>query len=129
MEGLVLVVALAAFGFVLSYIGFNLDKGKHYFLQVIIIGVVIVTLGTQLPRAAIDYEQECDIVIANETVNGNVTSYEYTQQCEDRTNAPETFAKAGFWFIRIFFAYLFFYLLFTLGKPFMEWAKGRMGRW
>jgi len=127
MEGIVLILAITAWCGIMAYIAFSVDKATHFFLQFILLVLVIMVASTQLPRAVDDYSQECDYLIMNETITGNTTSYSYNFECENRTNIPTTFYKTGFWTVRIFWAYLFFYLLYVFYKPFKEWYDRKRG--
>lgn len=130
MEGLILLLAITAFCVIISYIAFNLDKDQHFFLQMILLVIVIVVASTQLPRVANEYNQDCKHIILNETIIGNTTHYTYNYTCNTSsdTNTPTTFYKTGFWTVRVFWAYLFLYLLWAVAKPMLEYLKERKGK-
>lgn len=127
MDGLILIFGITAFCAILAYIAFSVDREVHFFLQFLLLGIVMVVATTQIPRAVDDYAQDCDHLIMNESVAGNTTTYGYAYTCENVTNIPSTFYKSGFWTLRVFFAYLFFYLLYVFVKPFKDWFDRKKG--
>lgn len=126
-DGLTLVVALGLFMFLFAYIAFKLDASKHSFFQLLIIGF-LAFMATQLPRAAIEYGDDCGLVVANETVLGNVTSFDYVTVCDERGSTDETFLKASLWFVRVWVAWVLIYILWSFGQFVVGFWKGRGGR-
>lgn len=84
------IAGIFAICFLLLYVAFNVDKEKHFILQLLILGfVVVVTI--LIPKVILDF------------TNDYSTSL--------------TFYKATIWFIRLFWVYLFFYLLSEMFAP------------
>jgi hypothetical protein len=78
-----------------------------------------------IPKALIDERDTCQIVVANETVAGNTTSYEHEYYCYDYTkNTDGIFYNGIMWYIRIFGVYIFMYLLyvFYLKSKLVNWG-------
>lgn len=109
-----LVLGIASVCAILSYVAFSLDLKKHWLLQIIILVFVVTLSSVVIPTVTLDYEQVCEPVVANQTVLFNTTTFQYEDHCYDRTNVPSVFAKAGYWFIRVFFVYYFFWMLWEM---------------
>lgn len=86
--------------------------GKHFLLQLLLLFFIaggVLLIG----KAGID--QTCDVVVVNETVSGNTTINSYDQQCFDnQASTALTFYKGTLWFVRLLFAYVFFYFLYEV---------------
>jgi hypothetical protein len=90
---LVIIFGVFSFCFILIYIAFKVNPEKHFYLQLIILLFVIV-ITVIIPKAILDYTS-------------------------DFTTAT-TFYKAVTWFIRVFWIYVFFYVVFEFIKPLLE---------
>jgi len=101
MTSIVIIVGVFAFCILMLYTAFNLDKKKHFFLQLIFIVSSLVT-ATLIPKAVIDYASDY----------GTAT----------------TFFNAVYWIIRVFFGYMFFYIMYELGLPLYEYIQKKSGK-
>jgi len=116
--GIELIVGIGIVLFLLIYFAFAWDKKEHYLLQLLaaffFIGLLIL-----IPKSLIDDQDNCEIVIANETVVGNSTdyntTYEYKEFCitEDKATASIFFISIS-WFMRIFYTYIFLYFVYVI---------------
>jgi len=93
MTPMVIIAGIFAFCFLLLYIGFNVDREKHFFLQLIIL-IVVIIMTILIPKTILDY------------TNNYGTS--------------TTFYKGVIWFIRIFWGYVVLYIFSEFGKPFLR---------
>ena len=93
MTGIVLIIGIFAISILLLYLAFNMDKEKHKFLQLIVIGFVI-GVSILIPKAVLDY------------TNNFTTAL--------------TFFIAMTWFVRVFWVYMLFYLLYEFAFPFIK---------
>lgn len=118
--GLELIIGIGICAFLLLYFAFQWDKKEHYLLQLLTAFFFIFIL-LLIPKAAIDEKDTCQIVVANETIMGNTTSYDYTNYCiENVRTTSATFYKAIMWFIRVFLVYLFMYF------NYVAWLKSKL---
>lgn len=113
LDGLSLLIGLGIIAFLFLYFIFNLDE-KHFLLKLLMsfffIGILLL-----IPKVLIDHQDNCNVVIANETVTGNVTSYEYKEHCEtDTYNTPTILYKTIMGFIRIYILYIFLYFNYVM---------------
>lgn len=90
LSGLVIIAGVFAVCFLLLYTAFKLDKEKHFILQLIILMFTVVVM-ILIPKGIIDF--------TNNFATAGI------------------FYKATTWFIRIFWGYMFFYLLFEIFTP------------
>lgn len=90
LSGLVIIAAVFALSYLLLYLSFNLDKNKHTFLQLIIVGFVI-GISILIPKSAMDYAMNY--------------------------NTSLTLFKSTTWFVRIFWVYMFFYIMYEFLLP------------
>lgn len=118
-----LIIGIAACCIVLLYLAFSWDKKEHWLLQLFTC-IFVVFLLTLVPKAGLDNKDTCEIVLANETVNGNFTSYDYMNHCESNAYTTHTtFFKSISFFTKVFIAYLFVYFNYVL------WIKKRLDNW
>lgn len=98
LTGIVIIIAVFSIGYLLLYLTFKLDAEKHRFLQLIILGFVV-GISILIPKAAIDY----------------ASNY----------NTSVIFYTAITWFIRVFWAYMFFYILYEFFVPLAQKYRKR----
>lgn len=127
MSGSILIGSLAVIAAVLCFLFWKLseENGNSRFpLQVIIFGFllgVIVLLG----KAAVDYEDNCAWLVSNSTSTGATTSYNYTYQCSENTNATAPILyRITTWIVTVTTLYLFFAFAFELFQWFAWRKKG-----
>lgn len=126
MDGLALIIGLGIYGFIWAYIALKMDFEKHFFLQLLVLGFLAVLL-LQVPRAAIEYGQDCTTVLSNQTVSGNFTSYEYREECFNHGDTDVTFFKAATWWVRIFWTYLIVWIIYHLTVKLIDYFKRKKG--
>lgn len=68
---------------------YKLDDEKHLILQLIFIFFIFATL-LLIPKAALDENTVCEVVTANETLVGNVTSYQHTTYCYEKNDSTNS---------------------------------------
>lgn len=95
------------------YFAFQWDKKEHFLLQ-LLASFFFVSLLLLIPKAALDNQNNCNIVIANETISFNTTSYDYKYFCEENiSNTETTFFKIIVYFQRIFYGYIILYFMYV----------------
>lgn len=99
---LVVIAGVFALCALLLYAAFNLDKKKHFFLQIIILVFVIVLSAVLIPKTVLDYA--------------------------NNYNTSNRFFISALWFVRLFWAYLFFYIFYEVGKPIWDSFMKKLGR-
>jgi uncharacterized membrane protein YbhN (UPF0104 family) len=135
---LTLVLAIAAVGFLVSYLFFktedNEEYNHHFLLRLLLLGVlfgVFVLLG----KAGIDSGTSCDLVVVNKyddhSVNPDVNvTYTYDTICYSNTdaNTAVTFYTLTLWLVRLLTAYILIYFLYEVFKYFERIVRGKRGR-
>ena len=86
----IIILGVFAICFLLLYTAFKIDKEKHFILQLIILIFTIVVM-ILIPKTIMDYS--------------------------DNFATAGIFYKAVLWFIRIFWVYMFFYLIKEMIVP------------
>lgn len=102
------IIGIFAVCLLIMYIAFNLDE-THFLLKLLLFFVFLVTLPL-IPKVLIDNQDHCTTEIANTTITGNVTAYEYTRQCT--TNTTNTYnilyrTTTWLWYISIGYMIIF----------------------
>lgn len=123
METLSFIIGIGVFAFLLVYMIFKFNSKTHVILQ-LAVSMFIVVLLLLIPKVLIE-DQNCDIVIQNETVSGNTTSYNYQEYCTTNENtSAKILYKSIMWFVRFFVTYLFMYMIwaFFLKDKFYLWG-------
>ena len=114
------IIALGIVAFLILFFVFQWDRREHFLLQ-LIGSFFFIYLILLIPKVMIDNQDTCEIVMANETLTGNITTYEYQNFCITNTeNTPTLFYKIILWFIRLFISYLVLYFNYTL------WLKSKL---
>lgn len=109
-----LIIAISVTSFLLLHFVYKWDKEDHIFLHVLGSFFFIFML-LLVPKAALDHQNDCEIVVANETVVGNTTTYGHAEFCVTNPNKTETiFYKLYMGFVYVFVAYMFVYLSYVL---------------
>lgn len=68
-----------------------------------------------MAKTSLDYKDNCDFVIVNQTVTGNTTTLEYDYLCETNANTTAvTYYKSTLWYLRLFFIYVFIYFVYEV---------------
>ena len=119
IPGLVLLLAIAVVVFLLLYFANNLEE-EHAPLRLLVF-ILAFSLLLFVPKVAVDNEDHCNLVVANQTVVGNITSFEYTYQCAQATNNTARLFLRGYTFWLVVFA---MYLLITFSKEIIDFLKG-----
>jgi len=109
MEVIAAVIGIVGISFLLLYIVFSLDP-EHFLLKLLLILFFLVAIGL-IPKALIDEQDYCDYVKANQTVAGNVTTYQYARVCTtNSTNTYDILIEMTTWLWRLVFTYMLIYL-------------------
>ena len=106
-----IALGIGIFSFLLFIFISNLGE-EHTLLKFLTaffaIGILIL-----LPKVYI--EDQCFPVVANETVSGNITEFDYTMFCETTHHSSGvTFQKTANWFFICFVTYIFMYLMYFI---------------
>lgn len=126
MEALALIVGIGIVCFILLYFAFNLEK-QHIVLKLLLI-LTSMSLLILVPKAGLDYKDNCDIVVENSTLNStnNMTTYDYIYFCNTNDNSTQSsFYKVFLWFIRAFILYLAVYFVWTVFMYFKDTILAR----
>jgi hypothetical protein len=107
-------LAVLTFLGLLGFLFYALRDKEHIVYRVFII-MFVVFLAIILPKATIDDSNYCAIVTSNQTVEGNVTSYEYEKLCFTNENSTTqsffTYVTRFIWFT---VTYLLVYLIYKV---------------
>lgn len=107
-----LIISIGIVCFLLLYFSFNLEK-KHFLLKLIITFVVFFMV-LLIPKININYEN-CTNEITNQTISGNITTYEYKLICKEQTSQTGlSFYKNYLTYIVIFIIYIFVYFVYEV---------------
>lgn len=99
-SGIVTIIGLVGFIFILLYLFKILKQDKDYDVAVDIFRLILlfVALGSLIliPKISLDNQTVCETVVANSTyVNSTFTDYDYNHYCYNRSDAtPNTFFKS-----------------------------------
>jgi len=104
----------------MAYILFNLKSGtadgKNHFLLQLLLFFFIIAGVVMLGKATLDTSQNnCEWLVANSTVSGNVTTNVHSYQCS--ANADNTgfiFYKGTLWFARLAALYIFVHFMWYM---------------
>lgn len=88
MNPIAAVLGIGLVCFLILYLSNSLNN-DHEHLKRYIALVFIFTL-LLIPKAMMDDRDYCEVIIANETLTGNVTSYQYSRQCFTNDNTTAT---------------------------------------
>jgi len=115
-----LVLGLGIVAFLFLYFAFKLDE-DHFLLKLFLIFFFLISI-LLMPNAIIN--DNCQLMKANETILGNVTTFEYSSVCDDSASKTKTgFLKVVLWFFRIFVTYFSLYLFYFWTKRSEELKK------
>jgi len=115
MIELSLIAGIGIVCFLLLYFAFNL-KEEHFLMQLLTL-FFFVFLMFLIPKAALDYNDNCGMVINQTTrsfidANNFTDINSYTYYCEPNTKTTAvTFYKIITWFVRMFALYVLIYLI------------------
>jgi|25BtaG_2_1085352.scaffolds.fasta_scaffold10913_2 hypothetical protein len=121
-----LVAGIVGVAFLIVYFTFSWDREEHWLLQ-LIASFFFIFLLILVPKAIIDNQDSCEIVVLNESTYLNQTAYTYGEHCETETSqTAATFHKHVMRFIYMFILYLFLYFTYTVWfnkiiKKFQDW--------
>lgn len=131
MSDSLLLVGIVALCVIVLFLLYTFSTQESAFLiPMQILGLAFfLSLVILVPKVAVDNKDYCSLAVANSTVVGSTTSYEYTRVCITNTNTTSTtFYKMVLWGIRIFSVMLIIYLSYNLFKKATEWiGRFRMG--
>lgn len=128
MGNLTLLVALGIFGFMLLFMFFKLrsdgQESEHFLLQLLVLGFllgVFVLIG----KVGLDDKDFCSWNVANSTVSGDVTVYDYDYECSTNTKTTSTnFYSLITWLIRCVVIYVVLFFFYDLTKR-LGWIGGK----
>lgn len=120
------IVAIIGFCLIMAYLSSIIDKDEHILLKLLFICVVMVSL-VLLGKSSLDAQNVCRNVVANETVSGNVTSYEYTTFCFETTTSKTNFIfyNGILFIVGVFLAYVLFYFGYFVFRKIEKWVSRR----
>lgn len=124
-----LVIGIGVVGFLFLKIMEGLDDEKHWHLKLVILFFVL-SLTLLVPKAVIDSQKTCEVVINKTTLTNNVTTYEYGQSCilRDETT-PFSFLKRTQVMYYLVIGYSIVALMFwALIRLYDSWRKRGGGR-
>lgn len=110
-----LIFCIGIISFLTIYFAFNLDK-EHFLLR---LACIFFFFGFLLlmGKAGLDANTNCEVVVANQTITGNITSFDYNYTCFPNTTKTALFNyELLVWFLRIFVTYIFIYVLYAAFK-------------
>lgn len=122
MEALPLIIGLGISAFLVLYFVFLWDKKEHIFLR-ILGSFFFVILLFLIPKAALDYDDHCEVVVnlTKSTYHNNSVllykneTYTHDYVCvEQERSTSSIFYKTILWFQRIFFAYILVYFIYRM---------------
>lgn len=109
MEALATIIGLGLASFMLFFFSSQLED-KHGLLKLLSLFFTLAML-ILIPATLLNAQTVCETVVNTTTVNGNSTTYDYTNYCyENENNTNGLFYNAILWFYRLFIAYVFIYL-------------------
>lgn len=107
------ICGVVAVAFFLLYFAFKLEN-NHFLLQLLLVFFSLYSL-ILIPQTIVN--DNCEFMVANETVIANTTSYSYEKVCDtDVSYTKSAFMKIPLWFFRLFVTYIAIYI-------FWHWAK------
>lgn len=129
MSGVVLILGLAVFIFVLIGLSFRFNQSenqKHEALQLLFFGIIMASLML-VGKATVDYNDYCDFVVVNETtVNSSLTTYEYNYQCGENDNeTSKSLLDLSLWLFRLTLAYIVVYVFYHFFNYIYKRMTGR----
>ena len=122
IDPMAVIAAATSIAALLIYFAFKLDKNEHPILQLLLIGVVFLTLML-IPKAVIDTPYYCETVVLNQsiietqvnpTLKTDIITNVYGQYCLDEKNTGVLLYKLSVWLFRIFVTYMFCYMLYLV---------------
>lgn len=117
-----LIVAIGIVSFLFLYLAVKFKEGEHDLFKLVLIFAFFILINL-LSYSAID--TNCQLFLANETVSGSVTTYEYSEVCNsDKTTSESYFFRLTQWIGYIFVIYILIYLLydwFSKTEKFGKW--------
>lgn len=115
-----LVVGLGIVAFLFLYFAFNLDN-DHFLLKLLLIFFFAFTI-LLIPHATI--QDDCEMKMVNETVSGNLTTYDYARTCDTTDSTSKTrFLWIVMSFVMLFVLYFSIYLVYHYFMTSREWLK------
>lgn len=99
------------------------------FIQAFLLMMILLSAYTAA-RVSLDEADHCDWLKANETVSENVTSYEYSYECDNAGDAPiyQNYLKAVVFTMIAVGIYVLFNLLRSMYELARKWLKYIMER-
>ena len=124
MDALPLIIGISIVALGILYFTFKWDEKEHLFLRLLgsffFVGLLIL-----IPKVALDYNDNCDFVVNQTNVSGDLTSYKYDYLCENNERLTSgIFYKTTLWFVRIFITYVFVYLNYVIWFKKIAQMKG-----
>jgi len=118
-----LIIGIGICAFLLLFFAFKWDKQEHVILHLLTSFFFLILLFL-IPTVIISDPADCEIVVMNETILGNVTTFSYGSYCATVTSNTHTiFYKVILWFLKLFCTYIFVYLCwhFFIKKKLLDW--------
>lgn len=122
MDAISLILGVGIAAYILVYLAFKLDD-QHSGLKLLNVGFAIILL-VLIAKTTLDYDDNCDFVVANETVTGNLTQYDYDYLCDTNDNTTSlTFYETMVWYVRIFMLYIFLFMSYMMLRRYTKFGK------
>lgn len=112
-----LIIAGGIFSFLLLMLAQTIEK-EHKLLKIVIYGFAVICL-VLVAKGSVEDANPCDLIVTNQTVSGNVTTFEYGTHCYAATNNSNstTLYRLSLGFLSIFMLYIMvFYLIVAVRK-------------
>lgn len=89
-------------------------KERHGILQLLLL-FFFATMIMLVGKSVNDEANYCNWNVANSTVAGSTTSYNYVYDCSANDNSTNTiFYKSMLWFVRLFATYIVIYFIYSV---------------
>jgi hypothetical protein len=125
-----LIISIGIVCFLLMYLALNLDK-EHFFLKFFLVGFIFALLFL-IPKAVIDSQETCEIVLNNTeeifnfTNNHTDTTHSYKQVCFNNDSPTNiSFLKAIGGLFNIFLTYIVVYIFYYWVKKLVDKIRKR----
>ena len=115
-------LAVGIIAFLMFYLSSILTE-QHVLLKLltIVFGLLFIIL---LSKSALENKNFCDVVVQNQTVQGNTTTFNYQHYCNENVKTTSnTSFKLTLSYLALFFIYVFIYF----NKEIFSWISSKLG--
>ena len=122
IESIILVFGMGLVGLLILIFMHALDD-KQIILK-LLLSFFLFFIVILMAKGILDTNSDCSIIVANQLMAGNYTSFSYAQMCfPTGKNTPLIFYKASIWMMILYFMYIFVYINYYL------WVEKFMKNW